>query len=406
MVSQRFPFYQPIIETATGRIVGYEALARTTEPGGKIVSAGDSFTDQLVPILERIEWDRSIRRQTMEQLHLLPPNTFISINISPEWIQHLDTLDALPTLEMVEEAGVDPARVIIEITESEGDLHLLEQLVNRYRELGMQVALDDFGNGYSQLDRIAVLKPDYVKLNIQHLREGADAGRGVSLVQQLSMIASRLGCKVMCKGVETEDDFFLALSCQAVCTQGFLFSPAQQNMLDPESTVEKASELLNYYRDMATELVARNHWRAEKAKGELLGLREVLRTTPSDEELIQFVPSEHFLRFYICDLSGNQVSPNFENSDRGWIINEAPKGSNWSWRPYFFELLGASDLHSRVVFSAPYQDIHSGKQAQTAVMFIDEQRILLADMLDTQKANETLSGFSAMPASWVPGLET
>jgi EAL domain-containing protein (putative c-di-GMP-specific phosphodiesterase class I) len=406
MSSERFPYYQPIIETSTGRIAGYEALARMKDDSGDVVSVGNAFKDQLYPLLERIEWDREIRRQSMEKLDHLPEHTFISINISPEWVQYLDESDAVPTLEMIKEAGVEPSRVIIELTESEGEIDRLISLVGKYRDLGMQIALDDFGLGFSQLDRIAILKPDYVKLNIQELRSGLGEQRSISLVQQLSAIASRLGSKVMCKGVETEDDFFLALSCQAVYTQGYLFSEATENLMTPETTINKVGHLLNLYRDMATEMIARNHWRADKAKAELLSLREVLRTTPTNEELIQFVPSEYFLRYYICDVAGNQISPNFENSERGWIINDAPVGSNWSWRPYFFELLGSSDLHNRVVFSAPYQDIHSGKQAQTAVMSIDAKRILLADLLDTQRSDDALAGFSAMPATWVPGLES
>ena len=225
------------------------------------------------------------------------------------------------------------------------------------------------------------------------------------MVQMLGELASKLGSKVLCEGVETEDEYYLALSCNAMYVQGFLFSPATAEMLEPNSTRTKVKNLLSHYRDRAIEATSRSHWRAEKVKSELLSLREVLRVACDDEDLQNFVAADHLLRFYICDRLGNQISPNYENSDRGWIKDESHNGYNWSWRPYFFELLGSADTQKRLVFSEPYQDIHTGLRAQTAVLFIDESRILLADLRDDQRASDLFTGFSAMPASWIPDLD-
>ena len=57
------------------------------------------------------------------------------------------------------------------------------------------------------------------------------------------------------------------------------------------------------------------------------------------------------------------------------------------------------------MFSDPYQDIHTGMSAQTAVLVIDESRVLLADLRDDQQRGGIFSGFTAMPASWIPDIE-
>ncbi|WP_286238214.1 EAL domain-containing protein [Neptuniibacter halophilus] len=400
-----FPYFQPIVETATGRIAGYEALARMQDDEGNVVSAGHLFSDQTLAVSERMELDRSVRMLALEQVSQLPDDTFLSINISPEWMQYLDSEDDIPTLSMIRQLGVDPGRVVVEITELDGDLSIIERVVERYRKHGFRIAIDDFGTGFSQLDRIALLKPDIIKLDMTLLKNASRDSRGSSMVQMLGELASKLGSKVLCEGVEDEQEYYLALSCNAVYVQGFLFSPAVAEMEAPEVTTTTVRNLLSHFRDMAINATSLSHWRAEKVKAELLALREVLRASGSDEDLQHFAAADHLLRFYICDRLGNQTSPNYENSDRGWILNERHRGYNWSWRPYFFELLGSADTENRLVFSEPYQDIHTGQRAQTAVLFIDENRILLADLSDDHKGEDLFSGFRRMPASWIPDLD-
>lgn len=405
MTLKVFPYFQPIVETATGRIAGYEALARTVDEAGNVISAGGVFSDSSIPVRERIEIDRDVRLQALKKLTALPEDTFLSINISPEWLQYLESLDNLPTLEMMKQVAGDPSRIVIEITELDGDLKIIERLVTKYREAGFRVAIDDFGTGFSQLDRIELLKPDIIKLDMTLLKKGALNTRGSSMVQMLGDMASKLGSKVLCEGVETEEEYYLALSCNAMYVQGFLFSSATEELQAPERTCKRVKDLLSHFRDRAIDATSRNHWRADKIKHELLALREVLKASADDEELQHFIAADHLLRFYICDRQGNQISPNFENSEIGWIRDEKHRGYNWSWRPYFFELLGSADMRNRMVFSDPYQDIHSGQRAQTAVLFLDDKRILLADLVDEQRGGDLFSGFGGMPASWIPEIE-
>ena len=392
-----FPYFQPIIETATGRIAGYEALARMEDSAGNVISAGGLFSDQTIDVKERIELDRDVRLKALQQLEKLPDDTYLSINISPEWLQYLDNL---PTLEMIKSLAADSSKIIIEITELDGDLEVIERLVERYREQGFRVAIDDFGTGFSQLDRIALLKPDIIKLDMTLIKSGVTDDRRSSMIQMLGELASKLGSKVLCEGVETEEEYYLALSCNAVYVQGFLFSPATAEMQAPESTVVKVKNLLSHYRDQAIEATSRSHWRAEKIKAELM-----LRAANDDGDLEHFVAADHLLRFYICDRLGNQISSNYENSEKGWIKDDSHNGYNWSWRPYFFELLGSTDTQNRLVFSEPYQDIHTGLGAQTAVLFIDDSRILLADLRDEARDTDLFSRFSAMPAGWIPEID-
>nr|GFD22769.1 hypothetical protein [Tanacetum cinerariifolium] len=77
----------------------------------------------------------------------------LSLNISPRWISRLRPGQPLPSLKQLQRHGIPPQRIVFEITELGGDSQRLSDVVARYREAGARIAIDDFGAGYSQLDR-------------------------------------------------------------------------------------------------------------------------------------------------------------------------------------------------------------------------------------------------------------
>lgn len=404
MMRDLFPWYQPIVETASGHIAGYEALARQRNSSDTIVSAGALFADTRISLANRIAADRSVRYQALSALSDLPGDSFISLNLSPEWLQFIAQTTQLPTLDMLRELNADPSRVMIEITELGGDLNLLQQAVGRYREAGFRIAIDDFGADFSQLDRVALLMPDIVKLDMKLLRDGLDNPHNAAMIQVLGEMASRLGAKVLCEGVETEEAYFLALSCNAYYTQGFLFSEARADAEPADSFQQQTSALRDCYRDRALDSSTRRQWLAGKVSGELIALRELIKAsglTDGGIDLEHYLPTPQVLRFYLCDRQGNQISPNYENRHGCWDIDNSQQGSNWSWRPYFIELLASDDIERRLVFSKPYYDIYAGRLSQTAALLIDENRILLADLISSQTDSDLIHSHQGMQAQSV-----
>ncbi len=160
---QLFPYFQPIIGIASGTIVGYEALARQHNAEGKTISAGHLFHSHHISDEQKIAWDRNLRYQALEKFSQFPGKGYLALNISPSWIDSVDDPNKLPTLEMLNDFNLDKSRIIIELTETKGDLHKLAEIVKVYRHHGLQVAIDDFGAGYSQLDRVIAIRPDIIK---------------------------------------------------------------------------------------------------------------------------------------------------------------------------------------------------------------------------------------------------
>lgn len=407
MSDQLFPWFQPVVDVAGGRIVGYEALARMKGEGGAVVSAAPLLNSDRIDPQIRLQHDRSLRREALRRFaERAEPGQTLSLNMSPEWIDSLDSFDLLPTLEMIHEVGVNPERVIIEITEVNGDIERIRELAGRYREAGVRIAFDDFGSGFQQLDRIIAFTPDLIKIDMRMFSAGTIPHQKRALMQMMGDLGARLGSKVVFEGVETEDEFFLALHCNASHIQGFIFSPAQPEFLPGESFKAQMQDLLAMHLDLAIEETARRQWHEEGIHSELLALRELLLAGGGEvgANLDSYRPDPDILRFFICDRQGTQISANWNFKDEGWRSDPSVVGSNWSWRPYFYQLVGSSDYQRRVMRSSVYIDIATGRECHTLTLALDDHRVLLVDVLERAQSPRPMSALIACQSDLMPSL--
>lgn len=406
MSCKLFPWFQPIVNVASGRIVGYEALARMENDQGEVVSAAPLLNSAEMCSAERLKHDRDLRVQALRAFaRQTEPGQFISLNLSPEWIDALDDFELLPTLEMIREAGVSPERVMIEITEVGGSIERISELARRYREAGVQVAFDDFGTGFQQLDRIMAFQPDVIKIDMRMFSPGQMTHHKRSLLQMMGELGARLGCKVVFEGVETEDEFFQALHCNASHIQGFLFSPARADCLPVDAFGGQMKQLLGMHLDLAVEETARRQWHLEGVHSELTALRELLLCAGDlAERLNSYRPDPDILRFFICNRQGVQISPNWHYAASGWQADASVVGANWSWRPYFYQLIGSGDYDRRVLRSPGYIDIASGRECYTLSLALDGERVLLVDVAERAQSPRPMSALIACQSDLMPAL--
>ena len=379
------PFFQPIIDLSSGKIAGYEALARYRHSDGNMISAGSLFHDLNVDPEYKLMLDRSVRFKAIEKFANIPDDSYVTLNISPEWIDRLADQDItiLPTLEMIKLAGLAPSRVVIEITEYRGDIENLKRAVKIYQEVGIRVAIDDFGAGASQIDRIEALEPDIVKLDMRLFKAGSK-GEGVSadMAMVINSIANRLGCHIVCEGVETEQEFFFGIECGCSHVQGWLFHKALPNLIDSGETVKKVRDLQAKYLNSKSEVLvesmqARSHTKESVAKLREFVIDDSGKTKIDLKEMVQ----SGVLSYFICDLQGTQISKKFEVTEQGIKENDLSKQLNWSHRPYFplFQALRRSVSHN-LFSSRVYRDHGSRKLCQTYGTYLNDDNILLVDV--------------------------
>jgi diguanylate cyclase (GGDEF)-like protein len=221
--------YQPIVEAATGRVVGVEALARWLHPRTGMIGP-----DRFIPAAERLglidELSRQLIRITSEHLRswrekALPP-FYVSINISGR--QFRDPNLAKTLISAVKRAGVGPQDILLEVTEGVliDDLTEGERILAKLKELGFRIAIDDFGTGYSSLSYVKRFPVDVLKIDREFIRDIAIDERDRVMATGVLFLAQGLGVEAVAEGVETEEQRNLLIACGCPLMQGYLFAKA------------------------------------------------------------------------------------------------------------------------------------------------------------------------------------
>ncbi|WP_024816349.1 EAL domain-containing protein [Methylopila sp. 73B] len=214
--------YQPIVDAYTGKVSSLEALARWTSPTAGPVSPAD-----FIPIAERSDLinrlTQTLLRRALADAAAWPDHVGLSFNLSA---RDLSPEAMLGIIGLVRGSGVDPRRLVFEITETAAmrDFALAEGALNALRALGAGVALDDFGAGHSSLTYVRLLPLDEIKIDRGFILDIERDPTSRDITKSMVDLCRNLKLACVIEGVETESqrDILAGLGCRLM--QGYLFS--------------------------------------------------------------------------------------------------------------------------------------------------------------------------------------
>jgi diguanylate cyclase (GGDEF)-like protein len=219
--------YQPKIDLASGRAAGFEALLRWQHPEYGVISP-----EEFVPIAEETglivsigEWAlrTAVAQLGAWQAEGLPPLP-VAVNLSAR--QFLQTDVVATVSDLLDEAGIDPALLEIELTESLSMADPARSMVvmRHLRERGVTLSIDDFGTGYSSFAYLTRLPIDKLKIDKSFIDEMAHSPESLAIVQAMIAMAHRLRLTVIAEGVETADQVAALRRAECDQIQGYYFS--------------------------------------------------------------------------------------------------------------------------------------------------------------------------------------
>ncbi len=221
--------YQPIFELASERIVGFEALARWQHPERGLLYP-DSFLPVAVDTGFIIEIDQWVWKQAAFQLrdwqhkYAAPPRMWMSVNMSASDLADPALFESI--LGIVRGAGIEPTDLVVEVTESVllDDTEQTMEFLIRLKDLGVGLALDDFGTAFSSLSYVRRFPFDHLKLDISFTAELPHSVRTMLLVEEICHLATSMGMKTTAEGIERQEqaDALRGVGCEY--GQGYLFS--------------------------------------------------------------------------------------------------------------------------------------------------------------------------------------
>ncbi|MGL4172610.1 MAG: putative bifunctional diguanylate cyclase/phosphodiesterase [Actinomycetota bacterium] len=219
--------YQPLVHLVSGRIMGFEALARWAQPQGMPLYGPDVF----IPAAEENGLINDIGelmlQDALDQLALwrssVPHDVMVSINVSGKQLRTQDFAHLV--VEQLTKRHIPPSSLCLEITESTfiTDDPISTTSLNQLRRAGVRLSVDDFGTGYSSLSYLSRLRVHEVKIDRSFIKGVTSRKEDVAIVRATVGMAEALGLKVVAEGIETIEQRDLVADLGIHAGQGWLF---------------------------------------------------------------------------------------------------------------------------------------------------------------------------------------
>lgn len=382
--------FQPVFSFPHRRAVGYEALLRVSDSDGRAVSPL-AFFEQLSSFEQQWAADRLCRLLHVHNFVLQAGDEgWLFLNIHPAVFVHgAQQLEALEgSVRTMQSLGLPMHRVVLEVTEDvmaqEADF---ERAVANVRETGCLLALDDFGAGHSNFDRIWHIHPEIVKLDRSLLRRACQSPRIARVLAQMVSLLHECGSLVLLEGVETRDEAMLALDVDVDMVQGFAFGRPVPGMLGPEGVSDEIEAIWT--------LLDERHAATRRAHAaHIAPYREALKRAQARLQALSLAEACTELlalpRVQVCfllDEQGRHVSePLLPPGVTHLSLDPrfAPLGrageARWARRPYFRRAL---DEPGVVQMTRPYLSLHGAQMCVTlsiAYPTAGGLRVLCADI--------------------------
>jgi diguanylate cyclase (GGDEF)-like protein/PAS domain S-box-containing protein len=222
------PYYQPLVDLATGRITGFEALVRWPHPERGMISPAE-----FIPVAEETGLINGlgglILRRACRDAAAWPDDIRVAVNLSPLQFRAGNLLSVV--MEALKQSGLPARRLELEITET----LLLEKssqvqaTLHALRALGVRISMDDFGTGYSSLSYLRSFPFDKIKIDQSFVRGLGTNNDAQAIVRAIISLGVGLGVTITAEGVETEGELNCLRGEGCHEAQGFLFSHARPN---------------------------------------------------------------------------------------------------------------------------------------------------------------------------------
>lgn len=215
--------FQPILDYRNQSYMGYEGLIRGPADG-PLHRPAELF--ELAARLDlTMELERACRRTIFRAFARLELPGYLFINVSPGCLKDPQFRNG-ETQALLRELGLTPHRIIIELTENQqiADFADLHDALMHYRGQGYRIAIDDLGEGFSNLRLWSELRPEYVKIDRHFIQGVADDALKFKLVSAMHEIAETCGAYIIAEGIESEADFATVRDLGIACGQGYFIA--------------------------------------------------------------------------------------------------------------------------------------------------------------------------------------
>lgn len=342
--------FQPILSLKNRSLIGFEALSRAVDERGNTIAPAILF-DAARRSGRAVEVDRLCRSRAIRRFRCMAasgqydPAPLLFLNFDTSLLD-LGVAGSGVLRKQVSELNVPPSRVIIEIVENQvKDIAALDRFVLDYRKHGFIIALDDVGAGYSNFDRITIIKPDIIKIDRSIISDIHRDYYKQEIFKALVRLSRKIGTLVLAEGVETIGECLCVLDKDTDLLQGFFLArPSDPAAISVEALNDIASRTADRFREINIAKINRisaQHRIHREISG---GMISTLSVNPPDRfetalrAAIEGLPLVEAV--YVLDEKGIMVTDTILRQRRrtktNMLFRKAGRGDNLSLKDYFY----------------------------------------------------------------------
>lgn len=392
--------FQPIVSIKKKKIIGFEALSRGIDPeSGQEIPPFFLFSvaqkcDKIV------ELDRACREKALEafgNLHHKNPDLLLFLNFDTSMVD-MGIVGSGNLLRMVREKDINPGNIVIEMVESRvRNFSELCRFIDNHRKYGFLIALDDFGAGHSNLERISVIKPEIIKIDRSLIQNVHTEFFKQEILKAIIKLTDQLGVMVLSEGVETYEEVMKTLELDTDLLQGYYFSTPQPlkelSLTEVNAKIQQTAS--DFFKNVITRIkISKEHFNNCQALGfsilsELKDLKD--ENIKLERELKNMISSYSIIECaYLLDESGRQISSTIMNNGHihnlknSQLFRPAELGDDHSLKDYYVYIQAGLGRF----ITDPYISLATGSLCRTiSVSFTtrgNNKRILCLDMKENE----------------------
>lgn len=333
-------YFQPIISIRSAKMIGVEALMRAQDENQEALSPIFVF-DQAKKESLSFELDKYVRSEALKAFKpLLEVNKelLLFLNFESHLLDTNMRFSDFAFCSLANELGIPPSHVVIEIKEYQiQDSERLKQFCDFYKERGFLIALDDFGAGNANFDRISTVRPHIVKVDRSIVFNVHQNFIHKEILKSIANMCFNIGALVLAEGVESEEEILKSLGVDIDLFQGFWFARPSATMCDKKLLHDKIAYIGSKHTQYVKTSMQRKEFLIESAKTYAQRIIDAMQ----EDETMDLHPFLHEIdsieAIYCIDArSGIQEGPTYISADTNEFFYPAQDGDNHALKEYFY----------------------------------------------------------------------
>ncbi|MDF3001173.1 MAG: diguanylate cyclase/phosphodiesterase [Bacillota bacterium] len=366
---QLIAHYQQIISISRKMVIGIEGLIRGVNPYTDRLIAPKRLFHTAEEKKVSLELDRACREEILKdfgRVYSRNPEKMLFLNLNAAVLE--DSIGSGYFLEQVEKYNIPSSHIVIEVSERYVvNDHTLKQFADVHKKHGFLVALDDVGTGFSNMDRILLVKPDIIKIDYSLVNNIQNDFYKQGIFKSFVILANKIGALIIAEGVETEEEAIQVLRLGGHMIQGFYLSmPGAMQELDKlyeNDRIDLLSKKFKEYMNLQYKQKRNEHKKLVKVVRQAIDRLTGLSSSAFDSALSEIIAEHDELEcVYILDRAGIQLSSTICDKAGGdkrenRFFYSAQRGTDHSMEKYYYPLVSTKQKRYT---TEPYVSLATG----------------------------------------------